>query len=234
LPYDGSMGRLVLISVAIAAAMLTAPLAALAGYGQPSPPPGSGPPSSDRSVEAQGNPFSGGLAFDPARVKAKVGQSVSWTNTDSFVPHTATEDHRLWRLAGDYGPPGTMGIAPGQSVQRRFAAGTWSYFCEIHPTQMHGTVVVPVTLRSTPARRGGNGVVKAIWSRLALPGGQVFDVQERIGAGPWRTVRNGVRGLEGSFAARSGKLLGFRARVREKSDPSAASGYSPPARLRVG
>jgi len=224
------MGRFWAIGAMVAGATLAVPLPALGGYGQPSPPPGSGQPSSDRSVEAQGNPFSGGLRFDPSRVKAKVGQAVSWTNTDSFVPHTATEDHRLWRLAGDYGPPGTMGFAPGETVQRRFAAGTWSYFCEIHPTQMHGTVVVPVTLRRTP----GSLLVKAIWSRLALPAGQVFDVQERIGAGPWRTVRDGVRGREGSFADRDGQLLGFRARVRRTTAPTASSGYSPVARIKLG
>lgn len=224
------MSRLAILTAAVLSAVLATAPSVLAGYGQPSPPPGSGPPSLDRSVEAQGNPFSGGLGFDPARVKAKVGQSVSWTNTDTIVPHTATEDHRLWRLAGGYGPPETMGFGPGETVQRRFAVGTWSYHCEIHPTQMRGTVAVPVTLRRTPGRLP----VKAIWSRVALPPGQVFDVQERIGAGPWRTVRSGVRSFEGSFAARSGQRLGFRARVREKSDSSAASGYSPAARLKLG
>jgi plastocyanin len=228
------MGRFVVIGGAIVAAMLAAPLAALAGYGQPSPPPTSGPPPADASVDANGNPFSGGLGFDPTRVKVKVGQKVRWTNTDSIAPHTATEDHRLWRLAGDYGPPGTMGFGPGQSVQRRFAAGTWSYFCEIHPNDMHGVVAVPVSLRSAAGRREGSFVVSAVWSKLALPAGQVFDVQERIGAGPWKTVRNGVRGLEGSFAGHDGQFLSFRARVRRTTAPTASSGYSPLARVKLG
>ena len=103
------MARPTLIVGAVLAALLATPIAAFAGYG-PSPPPNPGQPSADRSVDANGNPFSGGLAFDPAHVRAKVGQSVSWTNTDTVVPHTATEDHFLWRLSGDYGPPGTMGL----------------------------------------------------------------------------------------------------------------------------
>jgi plastocyanin len=226
------VARLALILSVVLAALLAAPIAALAGYG-PSPPPDPGPSSADRSVDANGNPFSGGLAFDPAHVRVKVGQSVSWTNTDNVVPHTATEDHRLWRLAGDYGPPGTMGFGPGETVQRRFAAGTWSYFCEIHPTDMRGAVDVPVALRSSRGAAPGRFVVTATWSKQPLPEGQVFDVQRRVG-GAWKLVRNGVRGLEGRFAARHGQVLSFRARVREKADPAASSGYSPVARITAG
>jgi plastocyanin len=228
------MGRFWVIGTTLLVAALAAPLSALAGYGNPTPPPGSGPASNDRSVDAAGNPFSGGLAFDPAHIKAKVGQTVSWTNTDNVVPHTATEDHRLWRLSGDYGPPGTMGFGPGETVKRRFAAGTWHYFCEIHPTEMRGVVDVPVTLRKSVGTRPGRFTVTATWSKTQLPPGQVFDVQEKIGGGAYRTVRDGVRSLQGSFAARSGQLLSFRARVREKADASASSGYSPKATVRLG
>lgn len=228
------MDRIAAVGGAILVTLLAAPPAALGGYGQPSPPPGSGPSPSGASVDANGNPFSGGLGFDPSRVRVKVGQSVRWTNTDTIAPHTATEDHRLWRLGGDYGPPGTTGFGPGKSVQRRFAAGTWSYFCEIHPADMRGVVAVPVRLRSAPARRPGRFLVSAVWSRLTLPAAQVFDLQERIGAGPWKTVRSGVRALQGTFAAREGQLLGFRARVRRTTPPTAGSGYSPVARVRLG
>jgi hypothetical protein len=95
-------------------------------------------------------------------------------------------------------------------------------------------VAVPVKLRRVATRRGGSFGVSAIWSKQALPAGQVFDVQERIGGGPWRTVRDGVRGLQGSFAARGGQLLSFRARVRRTTAPTASSGYSPVARIRLG
>src|SRR3954454_18457765 len=165
------MARLAIIVGAVLTG-LVGPSLAMAGYGDPpSPPPGSGPASSDRTVNANGDPFSGGLAFDPAHVKAKVGQTVSWTNTDAAVPHTATEDHFLWALAGDYGPPGNMGFAPGETVHRRFAAGTWHYFCQIHPTQMRGVIDVPVTLRSSRGARPGRFVVTAIWSKEQLPRG---------------------------------------------------------------
>ena len=229
------MRRFPAIGILLAAAALAAPLSALAGYGDPSPPPGSGSASNDRSVDAAGNPFSGGLAFDPAHIRAKVGQTVSWTNTDNVVPHTATEDHRLWRLSGDYGPPGTQGFGPGETVKRRFAAGTWHYFCEIHPTQMRGVVDVPVTLKRLVVGTGqSDRRVLATWALEKLPGGQVFDVQGRIGGKGWRTVRNGTRQLRGTFAPGGGQALSFRARVRESDDPAAASDYSPPAGLKLG
>ena len=230
-----TMGRFWAIGAVLATAALGAPLTALAGYGNPTPPPGSGPASNDRSVDAAGDPFSGGLAFVPAHVKAKVGQTVSWTNTDNIVPHTATEDHRLWRLSGTYGPPGTQGFGPGETVKRRFAAGTWHYFCEIHPTEMHGVVDIPVTLKRLVVGTGtSDRRVLAIWGVEQLPGGQVFDVQERIGGKGWKTVRNGTRQLRGTFAPSGGQALSFRARVRESGDATAASGYSPPASIRLG
>ena len=113
-------------------------------------------------------------------------------------------------------------------MKRKFVAGTWHYFCEIHPTQMRGVIDVPVTLR----RNGPK--VSALWGAQSLPAGQVFDVQEKVGRDAWKTVRNGTRSVQGSFAPHSGQLLQFRARVREKADSSAASGYSPPARIRLG
>jgi plastocyanin len=42
------------------------------------------------NVAAAGNPFTGGLAFEPADVAPEIGRHVRWTNTDPYVPHTAT------------------------------------------------------------------------------------------------------------------------------------------------
>lgn len=88
------------------------------------------------------------LAFVPAEVSAHIGQVVRWTNTDFLVPHTATEDHGLWNLAGDYGqtPINPPGFPPNASVSRAFEAGTAHYYCKVHPVQMHGVIAVPVEL----------------------------------------------------------------------------------------
>src|SRR6059058_3132731 len=89
-------------------------------------------------VNAEGNAFTGGLKFDPAKVGVKVGQVVRWTNTDFLVPHTATEDHGLWDLGGTYGgtPANPSGFGPGESRSRVFEAGTQNYYCRVHPKQM--------------------------------------------------------------------------------------------------
>ena len=99
-------------------------------------------------VGANGNVFTGGLSFTPAKVSLTVGDSVRWRNTDNVVPHTATEDHELWDLTGNYGatPANPAGFGPGETRQRVFEAGTQSYFCRVHPTQMRGTIEVAPTL----------------------------------------------------------------------------------------
>jgi plastocyanin len=196
-------------------------------------PGGSSPGTPAAKVGANGNPFSGGLSFTPQDVSVKVGEIVQWTNTDSFVPHTATEDHNLWDLGGSYGetPANPPGFAPGESVQREFSAGTFHYYCRVHPTQMKGTVSVPVRLRRK--HHGDEFRVIAVWSDTQLPDGQVFDVQKRKGGGAWKTVRNGIAKLRGRFAAAEGQKLGFRARVRRADDPETASGYSPVAKIKL-
>src|SRR3954454_1137805 len=97
---------------------------------------------------ANGNVFTGGLSFPPASVRVAVGDTVRWRNTDNVVPHTATENHGLWDLGGNYGqtPANPSGFGPGETVQRRFEAGTHSYYCRVHPTQMRGRVDVAPTL----------------------------------------------------------------------------------------
>jgi plastocyanin len=112
----------------------------------------SGQSSDVVEVTANGNAIydQSNLSFRPPSVTARVGQTVRWTNTDVIVPHTATEDHGLWDLAGSYGatPANPSGFGPGTTVQRVFEAGTHHYYCRVHPMQMHGVVAVPVVLSS--------------------------------------------------------------------------------------
>jgi plastocyanin len=188
-------------------------------------------------VDANGNAVSGGLGFDPARVRVTVGQKVRWTNTDTIAPHTVTESHGIFDLGGDYGetPANPPGFAPGTSVQREFSAGTFSYFCRVHPEEMRGVVATPVKLSviRSQSRSGQGGVrIRAVWSRQQLPAGQAFDVQLRVRNGPWRAVRTGTRALGGMFRAALRKVNAFRARIRLTDGPAGASGYSPVARIK--
>ena len=73
------------------------------------------------------------FAFDPNAVTAKVGDTITWTNSDS-TGHTAT--------VKDQAACTTPTLASGASGSITFTqAGTYSFFCKIHPT-MTGTITV--------------------------------------------------------------------------------------------
>jgi plastocyanin len=85
---------------------------------------------------------SGKEAYSMDPVQVKVGQSVIWTNHDS-VQHTVTSGSPG---SGDVGKEFDSGLTklinPGQTFEKKFdKAGTFSYFCQLHPT-MTGTVTV--------------------------------------------------------------------------------------------
>jgi plastocyanin len=72
------------------------------------------------------------FTYGPDPVTVQVGGKVIWQNEDT-APHTATADD---------GSFDTGTLARGKIKSETFKrAGTYPYFCEIHPT-MHGTVEV--------------------------------------------------------------------------------------------
>jgi len=72
------------------------------------------------------------FAYEPEPVVVQVGGKVTWQNEDP-APHTATADD---------GSFDTGTIEKGKLGSATFKeAGTFTYFCEIHPT-MHGSVEV--------------------------------------------------------------------------------------------
>jgi plastocyanin len=74
------------------------------------------------------------FVFDPASVRVKAGGSVAWVNCEpTAIPHTATSDDGVW----DSGS-----FEPNAAFVRTFpSAGTFPYFCTIHPG-MKATVIV--------------------------------------------------------------------------------------------
>jgi len=71
--------------------------------------------------------------FSPQPVQAKVGDVVGWTNGDS-APHSATMDD---------GSCSTDTISQGATGLLVFnTAGTYTYHCKVHPTQMKDFTVV--------------------------------------------------------------------------------------------
>lgn len=72
------------------------------------------------------------FTYEPDPVVVQAGGKVTWQNEDA-APHTATADDDSWD---------TGTIEQGKIGSETFKdAGTFAYFCEIHPT-MRGTVEV--------------------------------------------------------------------------------------------
>jgi plastocyanin len=73
------------------------------------------------------------LAFNPETVTVAVGSTVTWVNADPDVPHTSTSDDDVWN---------SDTLNEGDDFSFTFdEAGTFAYFCEVHPT-MRGSIVV--------------------------------------------------------------------------------------------
>ncbi len=73
------------------------------------------------------------LAFTPDTLTVAAGATVIWVNADETLSHTSTSDDALWSSGN---------LAVGDEFSHAFdEAGTFAYFCEIHPT-MRGTIVV--------------------------------------------------------------------------------------------
>jgi plastocyanin len=81
--------------------------------------------------------------WSPNTVNVKVGQKVVWTNNDN-VAHTAVSgtDANDPAKGKEFDSGLTKLINPGGTFEHAFTkAGTFPYFCELHP-QMKGKVVV--------------------------------------------------------------------------------------------
>jgi plastocyanin len=73
------------------------------------------------------------FAFKPATITIAKGTRVRWTNAGNTA-HTTTSSRGIW----DSGS-----LAPGDTFSRVFRkTGTFKYRCTIHPTLMHGKIVV--------------------------------------------------------------------------------------------
>jgi plastocyanin len=65
----------------------------------------------------------GDLAFSPAEITARLGDTVEWVNGD-FIDHTATANGGNWEVM----------VIAGSSAQLRLThAGMFEYFCRFHP-----------------------------------------------------------------------------------------------------
>jgi plastocyanin len=129
-------------------------------------------------------------AFSPNPVSASVGDNVTWTNGDTQA-HTVTSGKSPTANGGNPDPnqgkefdssPGYKNLlAPGMSFSHVFtAAGTYPYFCQLHPT-MVGTVNVATSGQATTpefpvgvvlaitAAVFGAAIFATRWNKLGIP-----------------------------------------------------------------
>lgn len=71
------------------------------------------------------------MAFSPATITAKPGDTITWTNKD-FVAHSATARDKSFDVIIPANGTGSLTVS---------AAGTFDYFCKFHP-MMKGSVTV--------------------------------------------------------------------------------------------
>ncbi len=85
-----------------------------------------------------------GQSFQPNQVTVQVGQTVTWTVTQSIgAAHSVTSGHPNDTKPGTIFDSGIRLENDGDSFSYTFTApGTYPFFCAVHPTTMTGTVTV--------------------------------------------------------------------------------------------
>jgi plastocyanin len=82
-------------------------------------------------------------AFSPATLTINVGDTVTWTNMDT-APHTVTVSSGPVKFSSG-------NLAKGQSFTYTFTkAGTYSYYCAVHPDMVAKVVVTGSSTTPTP------------------------------------------------------------------------------------
>jgi len=122
----------------IATLAISVALAACSGSGQAATPPAPGATTAGSAVCADSTGTTtvdatvGGFQWGP--VSAKVGDVITWTNSDS-APHKLALDDGSCTMSGNIAGSG------GKASLVFSAAGTYPFHCTIHPT-MKGTITI--------------------------------------------------------------------------------------------
>lgn len=146
--------------------------------------PGAGSPAAAASVAPGGSgapSASGGNAisivqktFQPSTLTVHVGDTVTWTVTQAISdPHSVTSGSYKDAHPGTEFDSGIKLKNNGDSFSHTFtAAGTFSFFCAVHPDTMSGTITVVAANGST----GGGGEAGGIPVESKLIAGGVLVV----------------------------------------------------------
>jgi hypothetical protein len=141
-------------------------------------------------------------------------------------PHNVREDHKLFYS----GAP----VEDRANFERKFSAGTFHYFCEVHGSPMGGMDgLVRVDLKTGPGPEGLPFAVR--WAGADTQTGKVFDVRYRVGNQPWQTWRTDTSQFSAVFGKNGNpepiddtKQYDFRARSQKNAQADGAvSRWSP-------
>jgi len=169
------------------------------------------------------------FAFVPSTDKPAMGTALLWDFQDNDGlnnSHTATDTTGMALFDSGEKAPGDF------YVYRFFAAGRYPYDCSIHPTQMSGTVKVPMT--ATPKSGDQSTTFTITWASSAPPVGFVYDVQiQRPGSSGFEDWLVDQTAPTSPFVADGGSgTYSFQSRLRKTSN-GAASLYSPVVSITV-
>lgn len=162
-------------------------------------------------------------AFTPKNQTVTLGNSVRWKNT-STKRHTATPTLN-WSLGGGVSVAAgatSAAVAPTQ-------AGTFPYFCSVHPSLMKGKIKVPI--RADPTAGTTATFFALTLGTVRAPGVLVHQVEVRQNGGAWQ-LRYTTAEPQISIFFPSPGTWDVRTRMRYQLG-GATSGYSPITTLLV-
>ena len=167
------------------------------------------------------------FTFSPERLDVDAFQQVRWSRgVDGDRRHSVTQDDKLFRMAPTRGPI---------DFTRKFSAGVFRYYCEIHGSPglgMNGVVRVTPGVDTDPL--GPNFDVD--WADdETLDTGELFDVRyRRQGASKWKRWHRNTPLVSAEFGlndeperAVAGRAYEFSVRSKDGNDPRRRSGWSP-------
>lgn len=159
--------------------------------------------------------------FTPRRLSVALGGTVTWRSKSGSTAHNIRQDRKIFRS----GAPTTESI----DYSRRFSAGSFHYYCEIHGFTSGGMDGI-IKVRPGVVDIAGDGF-RIQWATSSSNTGSRFDVDYRVGTGAWKVWKRSASQLKATFGVsaspvvvKSGVRYSFRARSIRNGN---ASRWSP-------
>jgi len=167
-----------------------------------------------------------GLAFDPVVARARIGDTVHWSNPASDRHSTTSDGPTPWD-SGNLNPW-------GGSYNRVFPiAGSFPYFCTLHRSLgMKGSIKVALKVAPTSGTTATDYVVTLAKVGTKPPTGFHFVIQKALGSGAYSTAIV-TTATTAHFRATSKGTYKLRAGLQKTSGPLNAAWFSDAVTLTV-